>query len=66
MSFDQTQSSPKRMINSPSLLSTIQRWMRREIVDDDPWDRETLFLNNPSETETKAQNPSSCEAHKVP
>jgi hypothetical protein len=26
-----------------SVVSNVQAWVKREIVDDDPWDRETLY-----------------------
>jgi hypothetical protein len=26
-----------------SVVSNVQSWVKREIVDDDPWDRETLY-----------------------
>jgi hypothetical protein len=35
-------SSYLRWFNFSAVVSSLQGWIRREIVDDDPWDVETL------------------------
>jgi hypothetical protein len=40
-----------------SVISGIQAWVRREIVDDDPWDRETLYSQALLERTQRLQYP---------
>lgn len=39
-----------------SLLARLSHWVRREVVDDDPWDVDSLFPEQ-SDTSLKAQEP---------
>jgi hypothetical protein len=31
-----------------SLVYKAQQWVRQQVVDDDPWDQETLFSDSPA------------------
>ena len=44
-SFTQSLYSLMGLIKMPSFQLVIQNWIRKEIVDDDPYDEETFFPN---------------------
>lgn len=37
-----------------SMLQRMQKWVRQEIVDDDPWDKESLFSDSQASTPEQA------------
>lgn len=36
------------------MLQRMQKWVRQEIVDDDPWDKESLFSDSQASTPEQA------------
>jgi hypothetical protein len=40
--------SSLRWLNLSAIVAHVQAWIRQEIVDDDPWDVETLHPESPT------------------
>jgi hypothetical protein len=55
-----TSVSSLRWFNIPAIVAHVQAWIRQEIVDDDPWDVETLHPESPM---PDAQNANSEKRH---
>jgi hypothetical protein len=54
--------SSLRWFNFSAIVSSVQAWIRQEIVDDDPWDVETLEPNLEPTHVRSTRKPNSCRS----